>query len=424
MPPLAWAQEQEQEAANAHVQATSVWQKKTSFRSPYEGTNSLSGAAEKSRSFTGTAAFGVRLGPSTEAYADPEVALGIPLSGLLGLAGSSNGELAKTSGANPTFYRARLFLRHTIGLGGGKTAVASAANQLASSYDSRRLVITAGNLSLLDLFDANAYAHDPRTQFLNWALMTHAAYDYAADSRGYTSGLAVEYIDDGWAVRAGRFAVPRRPNQLQLDERIMQHHGDQVEVARDYGDARWGGTVRVLAFRMRAVMASYRDALTEADLGGGAPSLDGVRNSEHRKTGVGVNIEHRLRDDIGLFARAMRADGETETYAFTEADRSLCAGASVLGKGWRRPQDSLGIAAARSFLSSPHRSFLARGGLTFFLGDGALNYRPEDVFETYYSMALAKGVRLSADFQRIAHPGYNADRGPVSLYALRLHWER
>jgi hypothetical protein len=272
MPPLAWAQEQEQEAANAHVQATSVWQKKTSFRSPYEGTNSLSGAAEKSRSFTGTAAFGVRLGPSTEAYADPEVALGIPLSGLLGLAGFSNGELAKTSGANPTFYRARLFLRHTIGLGGGKTAVASAANQLASSYDSRRLVITAGNLSLLDLFDANAYAHDPRTQFLNWALMTHAAYDYAADSRGYTSGLAVEYIDDGWAVRAGRFAVPRRPNQLQLDERIMQHHGDQVEVARDYGDARWGGTVRVLAFRMRAVMASYRDALTEADLGGGAPS--------------------------------------------------------------------------------------------------------------------------------------------------------
>lgn len=414
---------QEQETWNAHFQSTYIWQKKPSFSSPYEGSHSLHGEAEKSYSFTATGALGMRLGPSTEAYFDPEVAQGVPLSGLVGLAGFSNGEFAKTSGPNPTAYSARLLVRHTIGLGGPRTAVESAANQLAGSYDSRRIVITAGTFSLPDLFDANSYAHDPRTQFMNLALTTHAAYDYPADSRGYTNGAAVEYFDDGWSLRAARVAVPREPNQMQLDEHIVRHFGDQVEVARDYSAAGQSGTVRLLAYRIRAVMAAYSDALALADASGDTPTLDSVRTREHSKVGAGVDIEHKLREDIGVFARAMRADGKTETYAFTEADRSLSLGTSIGGSSWQRSGDTLGATVERSFLSPAHRTFLQRGGLTFFLGDGGLSYRPEHVLETYYSAQLTKGVHLTADYQRISHPGYNADRGPVSFYAVRVHWE-
>lgn len=422
LPPLL-AAAQEQEVWNAHFQSTYVWQAKPEFHSPYEGPNSLRGARERSYSFTGTAAFGARLGRATELYFDPEVAQGVPLSELQGFSGFPNGELAKTSGAHLSKYRARLFVRHTIGLGGEQESVASAANQLASSYDRRRLVLTAGNLSALDIFDANAYAHDPRLQFLNWALMTHAAYDYPADSRGYTNGVAVEYIDEGWALRAARLEVPREPNQLKLDARLMRHFGDQVELSRDYSVGGQSGTARLLAFRTRAVMARYTDALALASASGGAPDINAVRTSEQVKWGLGLAIEHKLRDDLGLFARVMRADGKTETDAFTEADRSLSAGIAAAGKRWGRPDDTFGVALASGFLARAHRSYLARGGSTFFLGDGRLNYRPERVFETYYSASVAKGTSVSLDYQRVFNPGYNADRGPVSIFGVRMHWE-
>lgn len=414
---------QEQETWNAHFQSTYIWQKKPSFTSRYEGPNSLTAARERSYSLTGTAAFGLRLGSAIEVYFDPEVALGVPLSGLLGLAGFTNGELAKTSGANPTLYRARLFVRHTVGLGGEPTKVEGAANQLAGSYDSRRLVLTAGNLALLDIFDGNSFARDPRTQFMNWVLMTHGAYDYAADSRGYTNGLAAEYFDDRWTLRIGRFAQPLEPNQLKLDNRLLRHYGDQVEVSRSYDVGNQSGVVRLLAFRTRAVMASYEDALAAARSSGGAPDINAVRTVERTKTGFGVNIEHRVRDDIGLFARAMHADGKTETYAFTETDRSISAGLSLRGDTWQRADDAVGVAVAANFLSAPHQAYLARGGLTFFLGDGALRYGPERIVEAYYSFSIHKSFRLTADYQRISNPGYNAARGPASFYALRLHWE-
>lgn len=415
---------QEQESWNAHFQSTYVWQSKPQFHSPYEGPNSLRGEHERSYSFTGTAAFGARLGRSTEVYFDPEVAQGVALSGLVGLSGFSNGELAKTSGPYLIKYRARLFVRHTIGLGGDQESIASAANQLAGIQDKRRLVLTAGNLSALDIFDQNAYAHDPRMQFMNWALMTHAAYDYAADARGYTSGVAAEYIDNGWALRAARLEVPREPNQLALDSRLLRHYGDQVELARDYTLGGQSGTARLLAFRTRAVMARYTDALALAGTTGNVPDINAVRKSVQVKWGVGLAIEHKLREDLGVFARLMHADGHTETDAFTEADRSLTAGVSAAGKSWGRPDDTFGLALGSGFLSRAHQVYLARGGSTFFLGDGRLNYRPERVFETYYSASVAKGMSVSLDYQRVANPGYNADRGPVSIFGVRLHWER
>lgn len=418
------AQAQDVEDWNAKLQSTYVWQAKPAIRSPYEGAHSLLGQREKSYSFTATAAFGVRLGTKTELYFDPEVAQGVPLSGLVGLAGFTNGEMARTSGANPTVYRARLFARHVIGLSDDTEDIASAMNQLGSRYATRRLTLTAGNLSVLDIFDVNQFNHDPRAQFLNWTVMTHGAYDFAADARGYTWGAAAEYQGDGWALRAGRFIQPKEPNQLALDARIGRHYGDQVEVERRYQiDKDRPGVVRVLAYRNRALMARYDDALALATMTGSAPSIDAVRTAEQSKVGVGVNLEQTFTSDFGGFVRAMRADGKTETYAYTEADSSFSIGGSAKGTTWGRPSDTLGVAYASNRLSTPHRRVLAGGGLTFFLGDGRLNYAVEQIFETYYAFAPSNGLTVSFDYQRIRNPGYNADRGPASFFGVRLHIE-
>src|SRR5574337_115802 len=414
----------EPEDWNLRLQSTFVRQLKPAFASPYQGPNSLTGEREWSYSFTATAALGMRLGPDTEAYFDPEVAQGVAPSNLLGLAGFPNGELSRTSGPNPTAYRARLFVRHVIGLSDEREDIEPAMNQLGASYATRRLVLTAGNVSVLDIFDANRYANDPRSQFLNWALMTHAAYDYAADARGYTWGFAAEYVDSGWTLRWGRFAQPREPNQLELDPKLLQHFGDQVEVERRYrlGDDR-PGTARLLAFRNRAVMARYDDALALADATGSVPDINAVRHGEQVKLGIGIDLEQQLSDHAGVFARAMWADGKTETYAFTDADRSLSTGLSIDGAAWGRGGDVAGLALARSLLSAPHREYLGRGGLTFFLGDGRLNYRPEGIVEAYYLWSPVKGFALSLDWQRIANPGFNADRGPATFWGVRLHAE-
>ncbi|MBC7468002.1 MAG: carbohydrate porin, partial [Ramlibacter sp.] len=223
LPVFCLAQSLETEQWNAKFQSTYVWQAKRPFTAAYSGANSLTPVQEKSYSFTATAAFGLRSWAGGEFYLNPEASQGVPLSNLTGLGGFTNGEMARTSGPNLTIYRARAFLRQTWGLGGGVEAVESGMNQLAGQVDKRRLVFTAGNVSLLDVFDGNAYSHDPRTQFLNWALLTHGAYDFAADARGYTWGAALEYIEDGWAVRAGRFIQPREPNGLPLDSRILRH---------------------------------------------------------------------------------------------------------------------------------------------------------------------------------------------------------
>ena len=420
LPASAFAQDDE--SWNAHFQATYVRQVQPAFHSPYAGPHSLGGAPDASYSVTGTASLGLRLGSSTEVYVDPEVAQGLPLSGLGGLAAFPNGELAKTSGTSLKLYRARLFVRQSFELGGGAVAVDGDANQLRSTYDARRLVVTAGEVSVLDLFDANDQAHDPRTQFMNWTLMTYGAYDYPADARGYTNGVAVDYDDGPWTLRAGRFAEPKSPNGLLLDNDLLRHYGDQVELVHAHA---WGahvGAVRVLAFRSRARMATYDDALAAAPAGT-APSLDAVRTGTHVKAGVGIDAEQELTDGLGLFARGMRADGKTETYAFTESDESLAAGLSLKGGLWARARDVVGLALGADAISAAHRAYLQRGGLTSFLGDGTLRYGRERLAEIYYSAALGSGFTLTADAQRVANPGYNKDRGPAAFYALRLHWE-
>ncbi len=415
------AQEVAEESAAAKFQATYVWQRKFPFGAAYSGPNSLSAERERSYSFTATAALGARPWSGGEVYFDPEVSQGVPLSRLSGLGGFTNGEIARTSGPTLTLYRARLFARQTWGLGGARENLESDAHQLAGSVDRRRLVLTAGNLSVLDVFDDNAFSHDPRAQFLNWSLMTHGAYDYAADARGYSWGLALEYFHDDWALRAGRFMMPKRSNGLALNPRLFDSFGDQVELERAYAILGREGKLRLLAYRNQADMGGYREAVADAGASGGSPDLGSTRK-QRVKHGFGINLEQNLSGAVGVFSRASWNNGEAETFAFTEIDRSISAGVSVKGSLWNRSADSIGAAFARNGLSSAHKDYLAAGGLGFFLGDGALNYRPESIAETYYSCNVAKDVWISADFQRIFNPGYNADRGPVSVVSARLHY--
>lgn len=423
LPTFCLAEAAQTEDWNAKFQATYVWQGKRPFSAAYSGVNSLSADREKSYSFTATAALGFRPWAGGELYFNPEAAQGVPLSNLTGLGGFTNGEIARSSGPTLKVYRARLFLRQTWGMGGEQEAVESGINQLAGSADKRRWVLTAGNLSVLDVFDANAYSHDPRTQFLNGSVMAHGAYDYAADAHGYSWGVALEWHYDDWAVRAGRFIQPKEPNRQELDRRIFQHYGDQIEVEHAHTIAGQPGMLRVLAFRNRVKMSRFQDALDLAARTGGTPDINDVRTGEQVKHGFGLNLEQAISNDVGVFARTSWVDGQTETYAFTEIDRSVSGGVLVKGSAWGRRQDSFGVAFARNGLSSVHRDYLAAGGMGFFIGDGRLNYRPEAIVETFYNLNLTKVAWVSLNWQHINNPGYNADRGPANIASVRLHTE-
>jgi hypothetical protein len=406
---------------NAHFETTYIRQYKPAFPAAYSGPHSLMTQTEASYSFTATAFFGLRLWHGAEFYFDPEAAQGKPLSGLVGLGGFTNGELARVTGESLTVYRARLFLRQTFGLGGGTERIADDANQLAGTVDRRRIVVTAGNFSVLDIFDDNAYSHDPRTQFMNWSLYANGAFDYAADARGYTWGLTIEYFDDGWGLRAGRFIQPKEPNGLELDPRILKFYGDVIEGERSFRLAGQPGKVRLLAYRNRATMGAYADAIAAAEGTNAPPTLDDVRRNQ-TKSGMGINFEQALADDFGVFGRAGFNDGKTETYAFTEIDQTISLGGYARGARWSRPEDTVGIAFARNGISAQHQQYLALGGLGFFLGDGRLNYGNELVFETYYNIQLVRLFQVTLDYQHIENPGYNRDRGPVNVYSVRLRF--
>ena len=412
----------EPDAYNAKFQATYIWQTKPAFRAAYSGANSLSPLPEKSYSFTSTAYLGLRLAKDTEFYFNPEVVQGVAMSGLTGLGGLSNAELQKTAGSKPLLYRARLFARQTWNLDAQREAVASDANQLAGLRSNNRLVLTVGNLAVSDIFDGNAYAKDPRLQFMNWSFLTHGAYDFAADSRGYSWGGALEYYRDDWAIRAGRFMMPRESNGLALDRGLAKRYGDQLELEKAYAVGGMPGKARVLLFRNQAVMGGFDDALAAAN--GSVPTVAPVRKLRSKK-GWGINFEQSVSDNAGMFARLAKSDGASEAYAFAEIDRSLSFGVQVKGNSWGRAQDTLGVAYAQNGLSGSHRAFLAAGGNGFFVGDGQLNYRPESIVEGYYSVGLGLWQRsaVSVGAQYIRNPGYNADRGPVRVFSARLHTE-
>ena len=414
------------EDTTAKFQATYAWQRHPDFQEKYSGPNSLTSARESMYTASITAHLGARVWSGGEVYFNPEVTQGVPFTNnLVGLGTFTNGEITRSAGTNPTFYRQRLFLRQTWNQGGDREVVDSDFNQMRGVVDSNRFVLTAGNFSTLDVFDDNAYAKDPRTQFMNWGNWTYGAYDYAADARGFGWGVAGEWYRDNWVVRFARMTGPKTPNGLPIDYAIGRHYGDQIELEHRHELNGKPGKLRVIGWRNRANVASFSDALDylKNNPGTDPQSFFKVRNGEKIKYGVGINLEQEIHPNVGYFMRAMHADGRTETYAFGEVDDSFSNGVLVKGQAWGREKDTAGFAFLMNGLSKQRRQFLEAGGVSFFIGDGGLNYKPETVVETFYSLHLLKETWLTANYQRIQNPAYNSDRGPVNVYGLRFHTE-
>lgn len=409
---------QEAEAWSFHGQATTVTQGHGAFPSPYAGANSLESRKEIRTSFTATLFLGRRLWEGGELYVDPEAAAGQGISHVLGLAGAANGEIYRVDSPDLKASLARVFLRQTWDLGGARETVAPDANQLGGGRSARRIVLTLGRFSAGDVFDQNAYAHDPRSQFLNWALMDTASWDYPADTRGYTWGAAVEACWDAWTLRAGSFLEPKEANGLLFDRQMARAHGDVVEVEHAHEMAGLAGRIRVMGYANHARMGDYRASLAPAPA---APDVTATRRPGRIKYGWGLSAEQAFAQDLGGFLRAGWNDGRTETWAFTEVDQTAAGGVSLAGPRWGRPEDRLGLAAIINGLSPDHRAYLAAGGAGFILGDGRLNAGQERIVEAYYAFEAAHGFTVSLDAERVQNPAFNRDRGPVSIFALRLH---
>lgn len=410
----------------SRYQMTYGWNRHSSFRSAYEGPNSLLPIREKMYTFSATAHWGWRPRAGTEIYYNPEAALGVPFSdGLIGLGSFTNGEITRAAGKKPKYYRQRLFLRETWNHGGESESQDSDFNQFAGSVDRRRTVLTLGNFSALDIFDDNRYAKDPRIHFMNWSNWAHTAWDYPADSRGFTNGFAVEFYRDDWVLRVGRLALPKEPNGLRLDGRITRHYGDQLEIERAHQLMGQPGKARLLVYRGRAVLARFDDATAEflRDPTADPQAFFRVRNGVQTKYGAGINLEQAINRNTGAFLRAFKSDGRTETNAFTESDTSFSTGLAFEGAQWGRERDSVGVAVSANGISKQRRRYLDAGGISFFIGDGDLQYRPEKALEAYYSWGAIKNVWLTANYQRIHNPAYNSSRGPVDVFSFRFHAE-
>jgi hypothetical protein len=417
---------------NIHGQTTYINQRYNNFNASYSGPNSLNTQKSMSYTWSGTLFMGARLAPNTDVYFNPEVISGTPFSGLVGLGGFTNGEGSKATGAQAKFYSARAFVRHTINQEGDKVVLGNEANQISQTVSSNRVVLTGGQFSTLDIFDDSRYAKDPRIQFMNWGNMTYLAYDYAADARGYSSGLAAEWYLDHWVMRASRMLAPKSPNGRDLNWQIFNAYGDQVEVERQHSIANLPGKVSVLAYRNKMMLARFSDATNYIDQDPnarqGTQAINQVRNNMQIKTGIGIHGEQALTKDLGIYGRAFTSDGHTETMSFTEADNSVSIGMGMNGSSWQRPHDSIGISMMQNGLSSYRRGYLQAGGVSYFIGDYAspsqtISYSPERIGEIYYNATVIKNVLAGLNFQHIINPAYNAARGPVNILSFRIHAE-
>ena len=434
----------EDERWNAYTQFTYISNWKGAFPAAYTNANGSINSLipDSERSFTGTATlyFGIRLWKGGEAYLVPEVIAERPLSQLRGLGGSiQNFELQKGGTATPQAYRSRAIVKQTFGLGGKREKEESAPMQLGTHYDGRRIVVVAGNFSILDFFDKNAFDIDPRQGFFSLAFLTHAAYDFASDARGYSWGGVAEVYWDDWAVRFGRITPPKDPNQLPVDFRLFRYYGDQVEVEHKHQLFNQDGSVRVLAFRNHEDIGRFSDAVgaLQADPqqnaancntfnygsnNASAPDLCWVREP-NVKVGVGVFAEQYVAPDVGVFIRGMVADGHTEVDAYTSTDRSVSIGALAKGSLWSRPRDVAGVGFTGGWISPAHVEYLRLGGIDGFIGDGNIHPGAESTVDVFYSVNVGKSFWFSADYQHVTNPGFNTDRGPVNIVGARVHVE-
>lgn len=402
------------------AQTTYLSQYAFPFRAPYRGQNSLDPNHGR-ETWDVTFYAGVRLWQGAELWVNPEIDQGFGLSSTLGVAGFPSGEAYKVGASVPYTRIPRLFLRQTIDLGGESEKVGSDLNKFAGTQTANRLVITVGKFGVTDVFDTNKYAHDARGDFMNWSLIDTGTFDYAADAWGYTYGAAVEWYQGPWTLRAGLFDLSVIPNSTELDRRFSQFQWvGEIEHRHEL----WGqpGKIAVTGFLSRGRMGRFDDAVALANLLGGPADISAVRRYTSR-SGISVNVEQQLVPNVGFFARAGIASGAIEPYEFSDIDRTIAAGLSVSGKQWGRPDDTFGIAGVVNGITGAHQAYLNAGGLGILAGDGKLpNPGTEKIFEMYYSLPVSFW-KLTLDYQFIANPAYNRDRGPVSVVGARLRMQ-
>ncbi len=408
------------------MQATGIYQNMPSFHSPYQGNNSLRFDHGLGQKFTHSYGiyFGSQITKNLQAYLDIEMFRGNGVSHGLGLGGYVNGDLIRAGpanlGQNP--YLARLFLRYFIPLSEERNeSPEPGIDELPSRDPTSRIEIKFGRFAITDDIDLNRYSNNQRTQFFNYAFLYNPAWDYASDTRGYSQGISVSFVKPTWRLTFGWFQINTIANGMDLDWRIGKTGGYNLELTLKPN--KFGTVIRFLGYYNQGNMGRYRDALNIAAEHATTPDVIVLDEKIHRKYGFGINLEQPLADngETGLFARAGWSDGHTSFWSYAEADRHLSVGAQVSGVHWKRAEDRFGIAFGVQSISSLHKQYLAEGGMGVLVGDGKLNYRPEQVLELYYRIQLGRYIQISPDFQNIWNPGYNRDRGPAQVYGLRLH---
>jgi high affinity Mn2+ porin len=421
------------DVVNFHAQTTLTWQGYPPIRSPYEGPNSFPASGQGRETFDATLFAGVRLWQGAQLWVDPEIDQGFGLANTHGSAGFTSAEAYKAGADYPYTRVPRYFVRQTIDLGGDTQKVDADIHQFAGSQTANRLVLTFGKFSVVDIFDTNKYANNPKSDFLNWALVNAGTFDYAADAWGFTYGAAAEWYQGDWTLRGGVFDLSRTPTGgispegVNLDPTFEQF-AMIGEIERRY--QLWGqpGAIKITGFVNRGRAAPFADAIALAEepgsyFGDANAALTAARTYDSRP-GVSVNLQQQISDDVGVFARAGWSDGNIEPWDFTDIDRTVSGGVSINGKLWNRSDDTVGIAGAINGITGVHEAFLNIGGLGILVGDGMLPHPSlEQVLETYYSYALTSSTHLTFDYQFINNPGYNTDRGPVSVFGTRFHYQ-
>lgn len=402
---------------NIHGQTTYLQQYVAPFRSPYMGPNSLI-PNQTRQTWDVTLYAGFRPWQGGEFWVNPEIDQGFGLSSTLGVAGFPSGEAYKVGAAAPYARIPRAFFRQTFDIGGEAKTIDADINQFAGIQSADRLVLTVGKFAVTDVFDTNKYAHDPRKDFMNWSIVDTGTFDYAADAWGFTYGAAVELYKGNWTFRGGLFDLSIVPNSTELDPTFSQFQWiGEIEHRHEI----WGkpGKVAVTGFLTRGRMGRFDDAVALAQATGATADTALVRRYQSR-AGISVNLEQEITKDLGVFARAGVAEGSKESYEFTDVDTTVAAGLALAGSAWNRPNDTFGFAGVVNGVSQARKTYLDTGGLGILVGDGRLpNAGPEKILETYYSFLLWSW-RATLDYQLVVNPAYNRDRGPASIFGVRI----
>jgi high affinity Mn2+ porin len=406
-------------------QANFIFQTHPPFHAAYSGTNSLGPRYDKATSRVITLYTGVRLNNSTELLVDIEEAGGAALSTGLGLAGDTNLDIVRNPSLSKAPYLARGMIHHVFALSKDKIENQRNAFSLFEELPRRRLEVRFGKLSMPDFFDVNSVGSDTHFQFANWTIDNNGAYDYAADTRGYTVGVTADYEDRNWGFRFAEALMPKVANGIDLVWKPWQAHAENFEFELRHGlIPKKAGVVCLLVFTNYANMGIYRQAVAKFEAGL-TPIPDITKHPWHitRKYGFGVNLEQNLTPYLTAFGRFGWDNGKTESFAYTEVDQTFSGGLGANGAWWHRRHDRAGVAFVTNAICKDHQTYLADGGLAFLLGDGNLNYGRENIVESYYTVHVWRGIYLAPGVQHINNPGYNRDRGPVVVPSFRAHVE-